>query len=395
MPACRRTGARFTVGQVPVFKYLESRDVDEVGYTLRTASLMTDPESFFDERNPSDYAIFGIRWPDPPGGHAADGAGARAAGDAPPPTGCGRHARRLPGGGPIVGEDPRRPDEPRGAQRVVPPSGLAGQGIYPAVRYGSGDGDSGLRRRCRRLRRRVRGESAALDFGAAATPCGCAVRGLWCSMPPSTRGGLRPSTAGGADPVVEPALVAVDVPAGTHVVVFRYAATAAARRCSPCRCCRCSALLLLMSAPRVTLAVKAARPSHRRRNASPAVVGRRDVEPVAAAGRVPRAPARRGRCSRVRCRGRASPKSIQSVASRSVLEREDGGRAERAGAGARAGRPSADGRAAAPSPAPSHTPGRRRRRRCRRARSGHRAIRPGRTRPSSGPGPGCGGWRSG
>ena len=48
-------GADFTVGEVPVFKYLESRDVDEVGYTLRTASLMTDPEYFFDERNPSDY----------------------------------------------------------------------------------------------------------------------------------------------------------------------------------------------------------------------------------------------------------------------------------------------------------------------------------------------------
>jgi hypothetical protein len=48
-------GAAFTVGAVPVFKYLESRDVDEVGYTLRTASLMTDPEYYFDDGNPSDY----------------------------------------------------------------------------------------------------------------------------------------------------------------------------------------------------------------------------------------------------------------------------------------------------------------------------------------------------
>ena len=31
-------GANFDVGIVPVFKYLESQDVDEVGYTLRTAS---------------------------------------------------------------------------------------------------------------------------------------------------------------------------------------------------------------------------------------------------------------------------------------------------------------------------------------------------------------------
>jgi hypothetical protein len=53
-------GMDFTVGAVPVFKYLESKDVDEVGYTLRTASLMTDPEYFFDETNPGDYPLFGI-----------------------------------------------------------------------------------------------------------------------------------------------------------------------------------------------------------------------------------------------------------------------------------------------------------------------------------------------
>ena len=45
-------GNDFLVGAVPVFKYLESQDIDEVGYTLRTASLMTDPEYFFDESNP-------------------------------------------------------------------------------------------------------------------------------------------------------------------------------------------------------------------------------------------------------------------------------------------------------------------------------------------------------
>ncbi len=53
-------GQDFLVGAVPVFKYLESKDVDEVGYTLRTASLMTDPEYYFDETNPGDYPLFGI-----------------------------------------------------------------------------------------------------------------------------------------------------------------------------------------------------------------------------------------------------------------------------------------------------------------------------------------------
>ncbi len=53
-------GNDFTVGDVPVFKYLESKDIDEVGYTLRTASLMTDPEYYFDDTNPGDYPLFGI-----------------------------------------------------------------------------------------------------------------------------------------------------------------------------------------------------------------------------------------------------------------------------------------------------------------------------------------------
>jgi hypothetical protein len=47
---------------VPVFKYLASRDVDEVGFTVRTASLMSDPEVAFDETNPANYAAFGIRY---------------------------------------------------------------------------------------------------------------------------------------------------------------------------------------------------------------------------------------------------------------------------------------------------------------------------------------------
>jgi hypothetical protein len=55
-------GNRFVVGAVPVFKYLESKDIDEVGYTLRTASLMTDPEYFFDQSNPGDYRLFGVRY---------------------------------------------------------------------------------------------------------------------------------------------------------------------------------------------------------------------------------------------------------------------------------------------------------------------------------------------
>ena len=61
-------GSFFTVGAVPVFKYLENEDIDEVGYTLRTASLMTDPEYHFDEANPGDYPLFGIGYTIVPAG---------------------------------------------------------------------------------------------------------------------------------------------------------------------------------------------------------------------------------------------------------------------------------------------------------------------------------------
>jgi hypothetical protein len=50
------------IGLVPMYAYLESRDIDEVGYTLRTASLMTQPENLFDADNAGDYPLFGIRY---------------------------------------------------------------------------------------------------------------------------------------------------------------------------------------------------------------------------------------------------------------------------------------------------------------------------------------------
>ena len=55
-------GQSFTVGLVPVYKYLESQDVDEATYLVPTLSLMLDPETNFDEDNPADYALFGIRY---------------------------------------------------------------------------------------------------------------------------------------------------------------------------------------------------------------------------------------------------------------------------------------------------------------------------------------------
>ena len=55
-------GARFTVGAVPVYKYLETLGVDVMVYSATTTTLMDDPEFYFSERNPGDYAVFGIRY---------------------------------------------------------------------------------------------------------------------------------------------------------------------------------------------------------------------------------------------------------------------------------------------------------------------------------------------
>jgi Bacterial membrane protein YfhO len=55
-------GQSFTVGLVPVYKYLENEDVDQVTYLVPTLSLMLDPQTNFDEDNPADYALFGIRY---------------------------------------------------------------------------------------------------------------------------------------------------------------------------------------------------------------------------------------------------------------------------------------------------------------------------------------------
>ncbi len=55
-------GRRFLVGQVPAYIYMEREDVEEVGFTLRTFSLTTDTEVYFEPTNLADYDAFGVRY---------------------------------------------------------------------------------------------------------------------------------------------------------------------------------------------------------------------------------------------------------------------------------------------------------------------------------------------
>ena len=216
-------GQDFSVGMVPVFKYLESRDVDEVGYTLRTASLMTDPEYFFDDRNPSDYRLFGIRYLILP------------ARDQPPVP--ARLAMRsgpywlwtIDGGyiqaGRIVGELTANRTNVGARSVPVLRSGLAADGAYLAVRYGSGRGGDGPPppMRIQPSAGAVSTERADLDDGEASATVRMRQPGV-AVLSASYDPGWTATVNGRRRPIrmVAPALVAVDVPAGTDHVAFRF-----------------------------------------------------------------------------------------------------------------------------------------------------------------------------
>ncbi|MGB9111894.1 MAG: YfhO family protein [Acidimicrobiales bacterium] len=55
-------GTNFRVGNVETSEYLSVDQVDEIGFTNRASSLMSDPEAEFVDTNPADYALFGIRF---------------------------------------------------------------------------------------------------------------------------------------------------------------------------------------------------------------------------------------------------------------------------------------------------------------------------------------------
>jgi hypothetical protein len=217
-------GQDFTVGAVPVFKYLESRDVDEVGYTLRTASLMTDPESFFDDRDPSDYRLFGIRYLILPARRQ-------------PPVRARLAMRSGPfwlwtidgagyvRAGRIVGEISANRTNVGTRSVALLRSGLAADGAYLSVRYGvDGGGDGSLPTvPSQSSVGAVRSQRADLGAGEAAATMQMRRPGV-AVLSASYDPGWTATVNGRRRPIrmVAPALVAVDVPAGADHVVFRF-----------------------------------------------------------------------------------------------------------------------------------------------------------------------------
>ena len=217
-------GMNFTVGAVPVFKYLESRDVDEVGYTLRTAALMTGPEDHFDELDPSDYELFGIRYLILPSG-------------SPPPVSADEVAVAGPYAlwttpttgyvhvGTISGT--LTADRTDLGARSVPllQSGLADHGDYLEIDFG------GTQATLPPLPQPSRGRSAGnvisenddLDQGLVTATVTMRRPGV-AVLSASFDDGWTATVDGRPThtTMVAPALVATDVPAGTHTIGFRY-----------------------------------------------------------------------------------------------------------------------------------------------------------------------------
>jgi hypothetical protein len=218
-------GADLRVGAVPVFKYLESRDVDEVGYTLRTASLMTDPEYYFDQDNPSDYALFGVRYLILPAGWASPVRARLVMRSGPyalwSVAGSGYvHAGRIVGS--------LTADRTDVGSRSIPllRSALAEDGDYLRVAYGGAG---------RGAARRLPTAAPASTTGDVVSERDDLVQGSVAATVRMRRAGVVVLSAS-FDPgwtatvdgrpvkteMVAPALVAVRVPAGTARISFRY-----------------------------------------------------------------------------------------------------------------------------------------------------------------------------
>jgi hypothetical protein len=215
-------GQDFTVGMIPVFQYLESRDVDEVGYTLRTASLMTGPEFYFDDHDPSDYRLFGIRYLILPAADQPPVPARPAMRSGPYRLWTIDGAGYIQAGQIIGGISANRTNLGTRSQPVLG-SALAAHGAYLGVRYSSGGADRLPTLPSPFSAGAVSGEHADLEDGQASATLrmrGPGVAVLSASYDP----GWTATVNGRPRPVlmVAPALVAVDVPAGTDHVAFSF-----------------------------------------------------------------------------------------------------------------------------------------------------------------------------
>jgi Bacterial membrane protein YfhO len=184
---------------------------------------MTDPEFYFDDRDLSDYRLNRIRYLFLPA-RGQPPVRARLAMRSGPYWLWTIDGAGYVQAGQIVGEISANRTNVGTRSRPLLGSGLAADGAYLSVRYGSGGGDGRLPAvRSQSSAGEVSAERVVLDDGEAAATVRMRRPGvvvLSASYDPgwtATVNGRRRPTR-----MVAPALIAVDVPAGTDHVVFRF-----------------------------------------------------------------------------------------------------------------------------------------------------------------------------
>jgi hypothetical protein len=223
-------GPKFRVGAVEVVEDLSLDQVDEIGFTNRASSLMSDPEADLDDANPADYALFGIRFviqppsrQPPKGAKLIERAGPYLLWFLP----NNRYVQVVDTYGPPLTEN--RAD--MGADTIsYLRSPLAGLGLYPVVSFGGRPAATPTltsRTRPRGPAGSVLSQRSDLQEGEFTTTIHAnrtAVVLLKVSFDPgwtATVDGKRANIE-----FIAPAYVGVRVTKGTHVVNFRYQAFA-------------------------------------------------------------------------------------------------------------------------------------------------------------------------
>jgi Gpi18-like mannosyltransferase len=219
-------GRDFKAGYVPVYAWLADRDVDAIGFTFRTiASLSTDVEAAFDETNPAQYEMLNIRYLILPSDRRP-GVPAKLVATS------GRYAlREVKTTGFVQVVDRALPLEAdrtniEAATREFRQSNLAAQGVYPGVAFAGGSrpaptfagpgppsGPPG---------RVVTQKAAPQDgvFLASVNAGRPAVALLKASYDP--RWSVTVDGQPAKPAMMAPSLAGVEVPAGKHLVLFRY-----------------------------------------------------------------------------------------------------------------------------------------------------------------------------
>ena len=219
-------GEKYRVGSVPVHAWLADRGIDAIGFVFRTiTSLSTDIEVAFDENNPAQYQMLNIRYVIVPSDR-------KPAVPARLIASSGRHRLyevhtsgylQVVDRSPPIDADRTTVEQ---ASKDFRNSNLASRGIYPGVAFAGGapppptfsgnppSGSAGT----------VVSQGNKLQDGIftgvvhADRPAVVVLKASYDPRWTATVDGLPANPA-----MMAPSLVGVDVPAGRHVVRFRYA----------------------------------------------------------------------------------------------------------------------------------------------------------------------------